>query len=59
MMKGERMYRLNFEMLVIQLVAVVLAMSIHEMAHGLAAYFLGDSTAKSKRTNFIKSTRPY
>lgn len=48
MMKGERMYRLNFEMLVIQLVAVVLAMSIHEMAHGLAAYFLGDSTAKAR-----------
>ncbi|MGM9960687.1 MAG: site-2 protease family protein [Allobaculum sp.] len=38
----------NLQMIVIQVVAVILAMSIHEMAHGLAAYALGDATAKAR-----------
>lgn len=35
----------SFRQIVIRLIAVLLAMSFHEMAHGLAAYLLGDRTA--------------
>lgn len=44
------MFRLdsfNLVELTIRAVAVLLAISIHEMSHGYAAYFLGDKTAKS------------
>lgn len=37
----------NVAELLIRAVAVLLAISFHEMAHGYAAYFLGDKTAKS------------
>ena len=37
---------LNFENILCLVIAVVLAMSIHEMAHGLVSYWLGDPTAK-------------
>ena len=43
------MFRLgNFDIvsLIIRAIAVLLAISVHEMAHGFAAYFLGDRTAK-------------
>ena len=36
----------NLEYIVSLLIAVILAMSIHEMAHGLVSYWLGDPTAK-------------
>ncbi len=44
------MFRLgSFDILelVARVLAVILAVSIHEMAHGYAAYFLGDKTAKA------------
>jgi len=34
------------ELLIIQLIAVVIALTIHEFSHGFASYRLGDSTAK-------------
>lgn len=37
----------NVAELLIRAVAVLLAISFHEMAHGYAAYLLGDKTAKS------------
>lgn len=36
----------NLEYIVSLVIAVILAMSIHEMAHGLVSYWLGDPTAK-------------
>lgn len=36
----------NFSELLITLLAVLIALTLHEFAHGLAAYKLGDSTAK-------------
>ncbi len=42
-----RLSGFNLAELLIRAVAVLLAISIHEMAHGYAAYFLGDKTAKS------------
>ncbi len=44
------MFRLgNFDIvgILIRAVAVLLAISVHEMCHGYAAYFLGDKTAKA------------
>lgn len=44
------MFRLgsfNIMQLLLRAVAVLLAISVHEMAHGLGAYLLGDKTAKS------------
>lgn len=44
------MFRLgsyNIASLLIRAAAVLLAISIHEMAHGFGAYLLGDKTAKS------------
>lgn len=40
------MFNLDLESLLSLIIAVVLAMSIHEMAHGLVSYWLGDPTAK-------------
>lgn len=40
------MFNLDLEGLLSLVIAVVLAMSIHEMAHGLVSYWLGDPTAK-------------
>lgn len=37
---------LDFEGILCQAIAVILAMSIHEMAHALVSYWLGDPTAK-------------
>ncbi len=37
----------DFKMIIIYLIAVLLSLSIHEMAHALASYWLGDTTAKS------------
>lgn len=37
----------SIEALVISIIAVVLSMSVHEMAHGLVSYWLGDPTAKN------------
>ena len=34
------------ELLIIQLIAVVIGLTIHEFSHGFASYRLGDSTAK-------------
>ena len=36
----------NLEYIISLVIAVILAMSIHEMAHGLVSYWLGDPTAK-------------
>ena len=44
------MFRLsgfNIFEIILRAVAVLLAISVHEMCHGYAAYFLGDKTAKS------------
>lgn len=44
------MFRLgNFDIvnILIRVVAVLLAISVHEMCHGFAAYLLGDKTAKA------------
>lgn len=44
-----RMFRsMNIEMIVVQVIAVVLAMSIHEMAHAFVAYEMGDATARAR-----------
>ncbi|MDB7983955.1 site-2 protease family protein [Faecalicoccus pleomorphus] len=40
------MFNIDLEGLLSLVIAVVLAMSIHEMAHGLVSYWLGDPTAK-------------
>lgn len=40
------MFNLDLESLLSLIIAVVLAMSIHEMAHGLVSYWLGDPTAE-------------
>ena len=40
------MFNLDLESLLSLIIAVVLAMSIHELAHGLVSYWLGDPTAK-------------
>lgn len=37
---------LDFQSVIIYILAVVLAMSVHEMAHGLVSYLFGDPTAK-------------
>lgn len=37
----------SVETLVISIIAVILSMSVHEMAHGLVSYWLGDPTAKN------------
>lgn len=41
-----RLGRFNLVELLIRAIAVLLAISVHEMSHGYAAYFLGDKTAK-------------
>ena len=41
-----RLGRFNLAELLIRAIAVLLAISVHEMSHGYAAYFLGDKTAK-------------
>ncbi|WP_230228436.1 site-2 protease family protein [Allobaculum mucilyticum] len=38
----------DLRMISIYLIAVLLSMSLHEMAHGLMAYWMGDATAKSR-----------
>ena len=38
---------MSLESLAVQMIAVILAMSVHEMAHGLMSYWLGDPTAKN------------
>lgn len=40
------MFNIDLEGLLSLVIVVVLAMSIHEMAHGLVSYWLGDPTAK-------------
>lgn len=40
------MFNIDLEGLLSLVIAVVLAMSIHEMAHGLVSYWQGDPTAK-------------
>lgn len=42
------MFRFDWESILALVIAVVLAMSIHEMAHGLVSYWLGDPTAKQQ-----------
>ncbi len=42
-----RMGRFDIADLLIRAVAVLLAISVHEMSHGIGAYLLGDKTAKS------------
>ncbi len=42
------MLSLSFRSIVIRLIAVVLSMSIHELAHALVSYHFGDPTAKDK-----------
>ncbi len=42
-----RLSNLNIISLLLRAVAVLLAISVHEMSHGLGAYFLGDKTAKA------------
>lgn len=37
---------LNLESLAIRIIAVVVSMSVHEMAHALVSYWMGDPTAK-------------
>lgn len=39
---------MNIEYLISRIVAVVLAMGIHESAHGLVSYWFGDPTAKQQ-----------
>ncbi len=39
---------MNIRMIIIQIIAVILAMSVHEMAHALTASWMGDDTAKSR-----------
>lgn len=39
---------MNIRMIIIQIIAVILAMSVHEMAHALAASWLGDQTARNR-----------
>lgn len=36
----------DFESIVVRIVAVVFALSVHEMAHALVSYWMGDPTAK-------------
>ena len=38
---------INIKMLILRAVAVLLAISVHEAAHGFVAYLLGDRTAKN------------
>lgn len=38
----------NFSTILLVIVSLVIAMVLHEMAHGLAAYWLGDETAKAE-----------
>lgn len=42
------MYSMQFDItsILVRIIAVVLAMSIHEMAHALVSYWMGDPTAK-------------
>lgn len=40
------LFGLDFRSIVIRVIAVILAMSVHEMAHGLVSYWFGDPTAK-------------
>ncbi len=42
-----RLSNLNIISLLLRAIAVLLAISVHEMSHGLGAYFLGDKTAKA------------
>lgn len=39
---------MNIRMIIIQIIAVILAMSVHEMAHALMASWLGDNTARNR-----------
>lgn len=41
-----RLLGMSFSQIVIRIIAVFLCMTIHEMAHGLVSYWLGDPTAK-------------
>lgn len=38
--------RMDLQSILVTVIAVVLAMSVHEMAHGLVSWMLGDPTAK-------------
>lgn len=40
------MLRFDITSILVRIVAVVLAMSVHEMAHALVSYWMGDPTAK-------------
>lgn len=42
------MFNFDWEGILVTVIAVVSAMSIHEMAHALVSYWLGDPTAKSQ-----------
>ncbi len=42
-----RLASLNILEIVLRAIAVLLAISVHEMCHGFASYFLGDKTAKA------------
>lgn len=39
---------MSFKSMIIRVIAVILAMGIHEMAHGLVSYWFGDPTAKKR-----------
>jgi len=39
-------FNFDIEIFIIRLLAIILSLSVHEFSHGLAAYMLGDSTAK-------------
>ena len=52
----------DFLGLVIVIAVVVISISLHELAHGLVAYWLGDNTAKDAgrlTLNPIKNIDPY
>ncbi|EOS61939.1 hypothetical protein C815_00301 [Firmicutes bacterium M10-2] len=40
------LFNLSLTSLIVMIIAVILSMSIHEVAHGLVSYWLGDSSAK-------------
>ena len=40
------MLRFDITSILVRIVAVVLAMSVHEIAHALVSYWMGDPTAK-------------
>ena len=45
----------NLSNIIYLVIAVVLSMSIHEMAHGLVSYWMGDPTAKMEGKIELKS----